>query len=119
MVESRSTRFSSASTAGAAAPPAGYGASGPAGDFAPPLLRANNRSCHSFLKLDSVFLGRLIQQVHPFVSATAVRFYVTHRALTEMRLVTTVALKRRRNHTPSHADSLLERKPRPAPAGRM
>jgi len=35
-----------------------------------------------------------------------------------MRLVTTVALKRRRNHTPSHADCLLERKPRPAPAGR-
>jgi tRNA(fMet)-specific endonuclease VapC len=52
----RSTCFSPASTAGAAAPLAGHGASGPAGDFAPPLLRTNNRSCHSFLELDSVFL---------------------------------------------------------------
>jgi hypothetical protein len=42
------------------------------------------------------------------VTATAVRFHVTHRALTEMRLVTTVALKRGRNQTPSHADCLLE-----------
>jgi hypothetical protein len=42
------------------------------------------------------------------VTATAVRFHVTHRALTEMRLVTTVALKRGRNHTPSHAACLLE-----------
>jgi len=31
--------------------------SGPVGDFAPPLLRTNNRSCHSFLELDGVFLG--------------------------------------------------------------
>src|SRR5689334_22084563 len=44
--------------------------------------------------------------MHPFVVATAVRLHVTHGALTEMRLVTTVALKRRRNHTPSHADCL-------------
>src|SRR2546429_5371240 len=50
--------FSPASTPGAAAPLAGYGASRPAGDFAPPLLRTNNRSCHSFLELDSVFLDR-------------------------------------------------------------
>ena len=42
------------------------------------------------------------------MTATAVRFHVTHRALTEMRLVTTVALKRGRNHTPSHADCLLK-----------
>jgi len=42
------------------------------------------------------------------VTATAVLFHVTHRALTKMRLVTTVALKRGRNHTPSHADCLLE-----------
>src|SRR5947208_3180153 len=38
--------------------------------------------------------------------ATAVRLHVTHGALTEMRLVTTVALQRRRNHTPSHANCL-------------
>ena len=38
------------------------------------------------------------------MTATAVRFHVTHRALTEMRLVTTVAFKRGRNYTPSHAD---------------
>src|SRR5438876_3284267 len=44
--------------------------------------------------------------MHPFVAATAVRLHVTHGALTEMRLVTTVALKRRRNHTPSHANCL-------------
>src|ERR1700746_865686 len=44
--------------------------------------------------------------MHPFVAATAVRLHVTDGALTEMRLVTTVALKRRRNHTPSHADCL-------------
>src|SRR5260370_40116970 len=53
----RSTCFSPASTAGAVAPLAGYGASGPAGDFAPPLLRTNNRSCHSFLELDSLVIG--------------------------------------------------------------
>jgi hypothetical protein len=42
------------------------------------------------------------------VTATAVRFHVTHSGLTKMRLVTTVALKRGRNHTPSHADCPLE-----------
>jgi len=41
-----------------AAPLEGCGsASGPAHDFAVTLLRTNNRSCHSSLELDSVFLG--------------------------------------------------------------